>query len=284
MSYAVPPVASLSEAWLRALEFSVNQFKGRTVHLLITVTQPGLETAKTRHCIDAVLNHANMPSVDTVAQTVFPWELYEDPGVSWKSDLDADIEERIDRAAHELYERYLSMLPIVLTDPANRRGTYFSRMISWPGKGADGTNQLSTRIAALRHEHNSRRFTNNTIDIDLSADCYANDSYATGTQIYAVTDQRNRGFPCLVHLSFTLLNGVLHCTAVYRHHYLMTKAYGNLVGLSYLMKFLCQQTGFELGELVVNATLADSEPSLNPKRLIRELRQPSLIDTNGALT
>ena len=52
------------------------------------------------------------------------------------------------------------------------------------------------------------------------------------------------------------------CTAlaVYRHQYLITKAYGNLVGLSRLMHFLCEQTGAECGELVVHATLADAEP------------------------
>lgn len=283
MSYAVPPVASLSEAWLLALEHSLNQFKGRTVHLLMTVTQPGLEMENIRHYVDTMLRHANKPSVDTVAQTIFPWELYDDPGVTWDP-IVTDTESRIDQAASELYDRYLSILPMILSEPANDRGTYFSRMISWPGKDAYGTNQLDQRISALRREHCNRRLTNNTIDIDLSVDCAADDAYTTGTQIYAVTDQRTRGFPCLVHLSFTLLNGVLHCTAVYRHHYMMTKAYGNLVGLSHLMGFISQQTGFELGELVVNATLADCEPSLNPKKLIRELRQPSLMGINGALT
>ena len=283
MSYAVPPIASLSEAWLFALEHSLNQFKRRTVHLLMTVTQPGLEMENIRHYVDTMLRHANKPSVDTVAQTIFPWELYDDPGVTWDP-IVTDTESRIDQAASELYDRYLSILPMILSEPANDRGTYFSRMISWPGKDAYGTNQLDQRISALRREHSNRRLTNNTIDIDLSVDCAADDTYTTGTQIYAVTDQRTRGFPCLVHLSFTLLNGVLHCTAVYRHHYMMTKAYGNLVGLSHLMRFICQQTGFELGELVVNASLADCEPSLNPKKLIRELRQPSLIGMNGALT
>ena len=283
MSYSVPPVASLSEAWLLGLERSVSQFKGRLLHLLMTVTQPGTEKHHIRHSVDNMLQHADLPSVDTVAQTIFPWELYTEPDAAWDP-LATDAESRIDQAASELYDRYLSMLPMILSEPANSRGTYFSRMISWPGKDANGTNQLAHRISALRREHCNHRFTNNTIDMDLSVDCAADDVYTTGTQIYAVTDSRMRGFPCLVHLSFTLLNGVLHCTAVYRHHYMMTKAYGNLVGLSHLMRFLCQQTGFELGELVVNATLADSEPSLNPKKLIRELRQPSLIGTNDALT
>ena len=283
MSYAVPPVASLSEAWLLALEHSLNQFKGRTFHLLMTVTQPGLEMENIRHYVDTMLRHVNKPSVHTVAQTIFPWELYDDPGVTWDPNV-TDTEGRIDQAASELYDRYLSILPMILSEPANDRGTYFSRIISWPGKDAYGTNQLDQRISALRREHCNRRLTNNTIDIDLSVDCAADDAYTTGTQIYAVTDQRTRGFPCLVHLSFTLLNGVLHCTAVYRHHYMMTKAYGNLVGLSHLMRFICQQTGFELGELVINSTLADCEPSLNPKKLIRELRQPSLMGMGGALT
>ena len=283
MSYSVPPVASLSEAWLLGLEHSVAQFQGRTVHLLMTVTQPGHETDYIRHSVDKMLQHAGLPSVDTVAQTIFPWELYNEPNATWDP-LVKDAESRIDQAASELYDRYRSMLPLILSEPANSRGTYFSRMISWPGKDTNGTNQLDQRISTLRREHCNRRLTNNTIDMDLSVDCTADDAYTTGTQIYAVTDKRIRGFPCLVHLSFTLLNGVLHCTAVYRHHYMMTKAYGNLVGLSYLMRFLCQQTGFELGELVVNATLADCEPSLNPRQLIRELRQPSLMGTNGALT
>lgn len=282
MSYSVPPVASLSEAWLLGLEHSVTQFKGRTVHLLMTVTQPGNEIGYIRRSVDKMLQHADLSSVDTVAQTIFPWELYTEPDAMWDPFV-TDAENRIDQAASELYDRYRSMLPLILSEPANGRGTYFSRMISWPGKDANGTNQLAQRISALRRERGNRRLTNNTIDIDLSADCTADDAYTTGTQIYSVTDQRMRGFPCLVHLSFTLLNGILHCTAVYRHHYMMTKAYGNLVGLSYLMRFLCQQTGFELGELVINATLADCEPSLNPKKLIRELRQPSLIGMNGTL-
>jgi hypothetical protein len=47
--------------------------------------------------------------------------------------------------------------------------------------------------------------------------------------------------------------------AVYRHQYLVEKAYGNMLGLSALVQFLCQQSGYEPGELVVHATMADAQ-------------------------
>jgi thymidylate synthase len=72
-------------------------------------------------------------------------------------------------------------------------------------------------------------------------------------------DKRRRGFPCLTHIDFTLHDGRLHCMAVYRHQYLIEKAYGNMLGLSRLLGFVCQQTGYEAGELVVHATMADAQ-------------------------
>jgi hypothetical protein len=69
-----------------------------------------------------------------------------------------------------------------------------------------------------------------------------------------------------------LYQGRLHATAVYRHQYLIDKAYGNLLGLSWLMQFLCQQSGFEVGELVVHATLADSQNRARALALAREAR------------
>lgn len=281
MSYTIPSVASLSQAWLLAVEQAASRPNGRMVHLVMTIAEPGSEILDIRERVDAVLRSAGKPGIDTVAQTIFPWHLYDDPGIAWRPDLTVDVEEKIDQSANNLYRRYLDMLPVLLSDPANRRGTYFSRMINWPGRQAEGKNQLELRISGLRREHRNRRLTNNTLDIDVSADCMIGESSASGVQVYAVTDQRTRSFPCLVHISLTLFNGVLHCTAVYRHHYLMTKAYGNLLGLSYLMKFLCQQTGFELGELVVIATFADAEPSLKPKRIAADLRHASLFGTEG---
>ena len=272
MSELLDATKTLSEAWLQALTHAVSQRGGRCVHLVMTVENPGSEDETFRDVLDLALNEANSQSVETVAGTIFPNSLYQSPGFSWSPDLDEQAVRELDAAAHNLYERYVGMLPVLLRVRANNRGTYFSRMVTWPGKEAGGTNQLDLRISRIRNEFARSRRTNNTLDIDVGADALISEPVA-GVQVYAPSDQRTRGFPCLVHIDLTLVDGTLHCLAVYRHQYLITKAYGNLVGLSHLMHFLCEQTGADCGELVVHATLADAEPNhrARPQELVRSL-------------
>ncbi len=264
MSELLDPTKTLSEAWLQALTHTASQRKSRCVHLVMTVENPGPEDEAIRDVLDLVLNNAGDQSVETVAGTIFPNSLYHSPGFSWSPDLDEQAVLELDAAAHNLYERYVTMLPVLFRVPANNRGTYFSRMITWPGKDPGGTNQLDLRITRIRDEFARGNRTNNTLDIDVGADAFASESLA-GLQVCVPSEQRTRSFPCLVHIDLTLFDGTLHCTAVYRHQHLITKAYGNLVGLSRLMHFLCEQTGAECGELVVHATLADAEPRHRPK-------------------
>lgn len=264
MSELLGTTKTLSEAWLRALAHAASQSKGRCVNLVMTVENPGSENEAIRDALDRTLDAAGDQSVEEVAGTIFPSALYQGPGFAWSPNLDAQAVGRLDDAAHGLYGRYQQMLPLLLKFPGNSRGTYFSRMITWPGKEPGGTNQLELRISRIRSEFARGNRTNNTLDVDVGADALTSEPLA-GVQVYEPTDQRMQGFPCLVHIDLTLVDGTLHCTAVYRHQYLITKAYGNLVGLSRLMHFLCEQTGAECGELVVVATLANAEPSHRPK-------------------
>ncbi|MXW75452.1 MAG: hypothetical protein F4Y27_04325 [Acidimicrobiaceae bacterium] len=272
MSELLSATKTLSEAWFQALAHTVDQPRGRCVHLAMTVENPGLEDDAVRAALDRALAEEGEPGVATVAGTIFPTALYQSPGFSWSPDLEEQAARALDTAASNLYGRYLSMLPKLLKFPGNRSGTYFARMISWPGKKAGGTNQLDLRISRIRSEFARGNRTNNTLDIDIAADALLPESLA-GVQIYAPTDRRMRGFPCLVHIDLTLFDGTLHCLAVYRHQYLITKAYGNLVGLSRLMHFLCEQTGAECGELVLHATMADAEPGhpAKPRNLVQAI-------------
>lgn len=259
MSELLPAVASVSEAWLLSLERTAAADSGRAVHVISTVTEPGTEVEAVRRVLDGALDAAGAQSVDTVAETIFPASLYPDPGVEWSVGLVAAQRGVLDAAAESLYDAYVGMLPLLRTVNANKSGTYFSRMITWPGKEAGGVNQLTARVEHLRAQHAAGRRTNNTLDIDMAADALGDDEDVRGLQVYAPTDRRTRGFPCLTHIDLTLYESRLHMTAVYRHQYLIDKAYGNLLGLSWLMRFLCQQSGHELGELVVHATLADTQ-------------------------
>lgn len=276
MSELLPPARSVSEAWLLSLERTAEALGGRAVHVISTVTEPGTEIESVRSVLDDALETAAAQSVETVAETIFPASIYPDPGASWSPGLSAAERDRLDRAAEVLYAAYSDMLPLLLTAIGNHSGTYFSRMISWPGKRPEGCNQLAARIERLRGEHAAGRRTHNALDMDLAADALADDPEdeddIRGIQLYAATDKRTRAFPCLTHIDLTLHEGRLHAMAVYRHQYLINKAYGNLLGLSWLMHFLCQQSGFELGQLVVHATLADSQGRSRALGIGREAR------------
>jgi hypothetical protein len=252
---AMPPAATVSEAWAIGLERVMSESDGRLVHLVSTVTEPGTELAPVREVLDAALQVAGKQSVETVAETIFPSSLYSDPGFDWMPEMAPEDSADLDAAAEALYESYCDALPLLTTVTANNRGTYFGRMVSWPGKAAGGPNQLADRVVALRSEHRAGRMRNNTLDMDIAADSQD----LRGLQIYAATDRRRRGFPCLTHVDLTLHDGRLHCMAVYRHQYFIEKAYGNMLGLSAMLQFLCQQSGYQPGELVVHATMADAQ-------------------------
>lgn len=257
MSTYIQPATTVSDAWLRTVEV-VAAGGGRLVNVLTTITAPGTEDPQIRAVIDRALETRTprAPSVETVAGTIFPVDLYRDEGYPWHPTLAAGEAAALDDAASDMYEAYELTLPLLLTADGNSRGTYFSRMITWPGKEAGGVNQLADRIHYLRLYRSRGVTANNAADISIGGE---GDLPDQGLQTYAATDRRQRAFPCLVHVDLTLLDGRLHMLAVYRHQFLLTKAYGNLVGLSNLLRFLAQQTGFDVGELAVQATMADDE-------------------------
>ena len=257
MSTYVEPAETVSEAWLRTVEV-VAAGGGRLVNVMTTITEPGSEDGRIRGVIDRALESRTRPaqSVETVAGTIFPADLYRDVGYPWRPDLSARDAQAIDAAAADLYESYELMLPLLLTADGNKQGTYFSRMITWPGKLAGGVNQLADRIRYLRGYRSRGVTAHNAADIAIGGEADMPDQ---GLQVYAATDRRQRAFPCLVHVDLTLLHGRLSMLAVYRHQFLLTKAYGNLVGLSNLLQYLAQQSGFGVGELAIQATLADDE-------------------------
>jgi hypothetical protein len=277
MSSYIEPVPSVAEAWLRTLE-SVYAAGGYAINVMTTITDPlATEKPEIRSAIDAVLvegyrSGTRIQSVNTVAGTIFPSDLYTDLGYSYDPEMSPDAKAALDVSASDLYQSYIEMLPVLMTDKANNRGTYFGRMVSWPGKTGGGRNQIADRITSLRRARNINHTRRNIDDIAVGGEAEGLvDEAGQGLQVYAASDRRLRGFPCLVHIDLTLFDGRLSMAAVYRHQYLVTKAYGNLLGLAQLQGFLAQQSGYEVGELVVHATMADAELDTYTKAGIAEL-------------
>jgi hypothetical protein len=265
----VDPARNISEAWQWTLEL-VHAGGGRRTNVLTTVLEPlAPEDPAIRAVVDEVLvpgkrKGTTVHAVETVANTIFPYHLYRDTNLTWSPDLDAGQAAVLDSAATDLYDNYSGMLDLLCSADGNISGTYFGRMVSWPGKQAKGVNQLADRVKYLRDQRRAGRRRYNLSDIAIGGEADPAEQERVGVgdvglQVYAPTDRRQRGFPCLVHIDLTLLDGKLSMLAVYRHQYLITKAYGNLLGLSRLLDFLAQQTGFAVGELAVLATLADTQ-------------------------
>jgi hypothetical protein len=86
-----------------------------------------------------------------------------------------------------------------------------------------------------------------------------NEDLLTDIPLYrADTDSRRiRGGPCLSHLSFKLMpEGKVMLTAIYRSHYYIQRALGNLLGLAQLLTFVATEVGVDVGSLVCHSTYA----------------------------
>ena len=250
---------TIDDAYLAILGAANATGRGKLFHTVITVNSP---TIASRPGVVARVNQqlalAGSQEVGTVANTLFPGELYTPPAFAWSKELSAEQVRELDEAAADFYEAYLTAYPLIKKHSDNERGTYFGRMILWPTAAADKANQLARRIKHVRGKKNFH-----AADIALGGE---GDPGLPGIQIYAATDTRTRAFPCLVHLGLTVEAGRISMSAHYRNWHLITKAYGNLVGLSRLLQFLADQTGLEVGELMIVAGGADVERSHYGKR------------------
>jgi hypothetical protein len=256
------PQATCAQAHAAALAAAAAAPTGKVLHLVATITDPA---AAHSAAYAAVLDGTTRShAVTTVANTVFPSALYLDPGRDWAPDLTAADAAALDQAAADLYESYNLMLPgLVRADAGSARGTYFGCLVSWPGKEPGGRNQLAERISQLRKQrHTVKTFNATDLIVEGAGERPAPDPEPVpGLQVCRSSENRTMSFPCLVHIDVSVLDGRLSMLAVYRHWHLVRKAYGNLVGLCDLQRFLAQQSGYEIGELVVHAGVASTEQS-----------------------
>ncbi|MBI2692771.1 hypothetical protein [Mycobacterium nebraskense] len=280
---ALPVFPSIESAWIGTLEVVHGETDGRLHHVVVAVDRPGTPDPTVIAVNDALLHRHDRHSVARVASTVFPSSSYAAPAFEYRPGMPADQLSILDTAAADLYGRYRRMLPWLQTFAGNEHGTYFGRLVSWPGKDGDGYNQLAKRVRQLRACRDNGRGTFNAAD--MTTDDPVDGVQAAGLREYDAThDTRVRAFPCLVHLDVSVLRHRLHMVALYRDWHLISKAYGNLIGLTRLQHFLAQQTGYEVGELMVHATAASTERRPYTKRAVTDLLKQARRDMQASGT
>jgi hypothetical protein len=245
----------VSSAWLAACR-SMADGSPVAYHTVVRIEDPLAEDSAVRAAVDGILEGARLQPLKTVANTIFP-----------------EAVAATSRDHLHLARRYTDMLPTLrLMSGANTWGTYFGRLVSYPGPRGP-VNQLDAIITRLRSETAKAGTGTGPLTAAYEAAFAApgeeageGDGAASQDGCLATLhaqvrvpgqDSRVRGFPCLSHCSFQLdRSGALHAMAHYRSHVMVERAYGNYVGLGRLLGYIAGQAGLRTGELTVTAGYA----------------------------
>jgi len=186
------------------------------------------EDAAVRSTLDALLAKKGKTSVEDVAFTIFPEQLW--------------IMSQGDRA--KLFQFYRWSFPFYRArNKANSRGLYFERLTMFGSGPCDG-NQLEWILSEWNKRDGVR------------------DSMAQATTFDPARDHTASAqlkFPCLQHVSFVPTTTGLVVNAFYATQQIFDKAYGNYLGLAQLGAFMAHEMRMPLARLNVNVGVAKLE-------------------------
>jgi len=223
----------LGDAWLAVCKY-VLASHNEVRNLVVVVDDPVAVDPALHGALEAFCRDQGLKTPKQVAYTIFPRGLARG------------------RTAWELFDAYNRRRGFF--DRVNRGwGTYFRRMTHYEGDHGS-VNQLGRVIDAI----NSR-------------DACHRAAYAMVIQHPGGENVRTRGAPCLNYLALQMQPGearTISLLAVYRNHDVVERAYGNLLGLGWLLGFLCAQTGSRVGELTCLSSHAYIDRSVRPLRAL----------------
>lgn len=208
--------ADASEAWLNGLNHLLAQPKGALPFAVTEIDDPTIEHTEwfLRYNPGSIIEDA--PNYRTIARMLVPSGM-----------LDASTP----RAAR--YHQELNRLQRLRRRGmrfSNWSSTYFERLTNFPGTNE---NQLEKIIQKLRSWPSRPK-----------AALYAHIESPSTTKL------RTRGGPCLQYIQVGFgSDGGLDLTALYRSHDYVEKAFGNFVGLTRCLRFICQEAGKPIGKV-----------------------------------
>jgi len=247
---------NVTSAWIKGVNSLLRHPKHEAFNLAVRIEDPTVEFVNQRKIIEG---HLTKPMgklepdhIEMVAQTIFPHRrLYY---------ACSDPQDPAQR--QNLYSDYMKDKSFIRA--FNTRGTYFQRMIWWPSwDSGEGINQLEIIIEKINSGNASR------VVYELSTEDPPNREI-NSIQFYNPKEDRKfkpiMGFPCLSYVSIKPESaknpgGKIHMTALYRNHHFISRAYGNYLGLGWLLKFITEATGKNVGELLCISSLAKLDSS-----------------------
>ncbi|MFG0541593.1 hypothetical protein ACF8EA_15560 [Pseudomonas sp. YQ_5] len=231
-------------AWLAAARHLLTCPEYTARNLVLEIASPGALEAQDRDIIGAVdaaiRRRWRGLSVQTVAGTIFPNEIYRREG------------------RPGFYDTYLNAMARGMK--RGTWGTYAYRMMRRVSRNGKTTfNPLEVIVRKLQDSKEGRCFQAvyelGVVDAEYDLD---DDGFGFELPLYdpAIDRKKPMNMPCLSHLSFKVTGDKLDLTAIYRSHWYGQRALGNLIGLSNLHKFVSDESEFERGVLTCIATHA----------------------------
>ena len=221
-------------AWLGAITLLGASETRCAYNVILDIENPIILTPIDKrivHALDHLLVGHDRQPVATVAGTIFPAAHYRQRGLKGVME---DFPQRIYPKVKKNW------------------GTYAGRMLSRTDHKGQEMNPLQVIIGKLKQQMRGtgpKRAIYEVSLIDVFADLPIYDP--------AFDARRTMNQPCLAHLSFKLREDRrLMLTALYRNHYYVERALGNLIGLSQLLFFVARESGLEPGGLVCHSTFA----------------------------
>jgi hypothetical protein len=260
--------ADVSSAWLDACTKLAPLPGAKAFHTVVRIADPRREDAHLRAELDRLRAARSKPvlyPIDTVVNTLFPVGLAAQCGTH-----------------EQLVDRYRGLYPKLMQVPRNVHGTYFGRLVAYPGAGKkpEPVDQLARVISRLEKLNKSANWhavyeagvahvDDTSPDTDDGRDdvgglddgqaVEAGEQAETDAVIrVAALDTQTLDFPCLSHCSFQLdaATGSVHLVAYYRSHYMFDRAYGNYLALGHLLAWVARHAQLAPGSLTVMAGCA----------------------------
>lgn len=246
--------SNLSIAWGRAIKLVSAPGKKEYSPLIVSVTgfDPNgvvSEDTQIRSALDGALVGSGRQNVETVAGTIFPYNMWNQQAPRSK-----------------LYERYNRALPrIRAASTKNKFGIYFERMIT--GGPANHPNQLEFIIKQFRSRSTVRR---SMMQIGIF------------NPVLDITTAAQRGFPCLQHVTFAPINGELTVNAFYATQYMVERAYGNYLGLCRLGQFAAKEMNLKLARVTCYTGIAMFDGAKKTVTPVMQILNSKLNAQNGS--
>lgn len=223
---------TMAEAWLQGCVHLRSQQRWTDTTLVLHIEEPARVRRQDRavsDALDAFLVEHDSYSNHTVAETIFPGYEYRTKGVDG------------------VYKTYPDeIFPRITRHPDVRWGTYAHRLLRRPRKDGSLFNPLEECIRKMRDKQPKRAAYELGLGFGFDLATYDDED-----------DHSLRlGGPCLSHLSFKFIDKRVHLTVLYRSHYYIQRAYGNLLGLARLLSFVAEQVEVSPGVLVCHSTMA----------------------------